>query len=57
MTDKLTQAADLIEAFMQTLNIERDMCACCNVAKYADFEAYNQHKVLEAMVTKLRRMT
>jgi hypothetical protein len=53
----LSQAADAIQAYVDTLNINKDVCACCNVTKYENFDEYRRYTELTAMIAKLRRLS
>jgi hypothetical protein len=51
----LIQAAKLVEAYIETLNVTQDTCKCCGVTKYEDFGDYRQFDELSAVVRKLRK--
>ena len=51
----LLDAAARIENYAQGLNINANICTCCNLTKYEDFGQHQTKVELDAMVAKLRR--
>lgn len=54
MTNPLYEAANLIEAYAETLTTSQSTCQCCGVTRYDDFSSYQKKIELTAMVRKLR---
>jgi len=55
-TQKLIDAARLIQEAMASLDTTASTCACCGVTKYDHFREFQAHRELEAVVHKLKRM-
>lgn len=55
MNENLTQAANIIEAYIAMLNNEQSICECCGLVKYENFRAHQQFEELTAVVRKLQK--
>lgn len=58
MTDihaHLTAAAALVDAALPRLDHSSEVCACCGVTKYRNFQQALAHRELKALAAKLRR--
>jgi len=55
MTHPLIAAAALVNEYKETLNRTKNVCECCGVTKYENFNEAQSYVELSAIVTKLLR--